>query len=464
MDRNCIIKIDPEISFVDKPVDITIKGLHCNQKVILRAVSNDYYCINAGMLEQGQQSVWESYGTFMSDANGNLSLKDTAPIEGTYQGCDAMGLFYSMKIRQKYQVNPPKSLFEVRENRSFHILFTVEVDGEILTSINHIRYFCDDSIISQTIVKEGLVARYFTSGVIKKRPAVIVVSGSEGRIEIAQAIAEILAQRGYSALGICYFGMEGTSPNLTRIPIEIIENAIKWLKDQESVDETRIGIYGRSKGGELVLAAASLLPDLTCVIANTPSCYVYEGLKNNIPSRQSSWTYGGKELPYLKFSVSTLLRLVIKKVQGQKNLIHWMYQQLIEHGNTERASIAVERINGPILFLSSKADSIWPSYLHSETAETRLWKKEFQYSHKHYTYEKAGHMLTLPYQSIPNLKKWNVNLSEWGQACLNSWKQTTDFLDNWSHSNSSQDMYKEKKLLLERQETIDESNSHFGQP
>lgn len=434
MDRNCVLSIIPERSFIDQSVDITLSGLQQNQKVIIRAVSKDYYCINSGLSEQGQNSTWESYGTFIADDNGNLSLGKTAPVEGTYQMCDAMGLFYSMKIRELCPAKPAKELSEVSENRSFHILFTVEADGKILTSKEHTRQFCDETIRSESIVQKGLIARYFTSDIIKKRPAVIVVSGSDGRIEIAQTIAEVLAQRGYSALAICYFGMKGTSPNLSQIPLEIIENAIEWLKKQDSVDKKRIGIYGRSKGGELVLAAASIFPDLTCVIANTPSCYVYEGLKDKISSRHSSWTYGGKELPYLKFSNSVLFQMIIKKMLGQKDLIRWMYQLLITKGETDKASIAVEKINGPILFLSSEADSIWPSLLHCKTAVHRLNEKKFQHSYKHCTYEKAGHMLTLPNQSIANLKKWNAGLEEWKQACLDSWRKTTDFLDNWSHN------------------------------
>lgn len=431
MDNNCIIKIVPEKSFIDELVEITISGLKRNQKVIIRAVSEDYYCINAGMSEQGQNSVWESYGVFTADDNGNISLCKAMPIEGTYQACDAMGLFYSMRIKKLCKAKPPKRLSEVSENRSFHIIFTVETDGKVLSSKTHIRQFCDETIKSKTIIQRGLIARYFTSGAIQKRPVVIVVSGSEGRIEKAQAIAEILAQRGYSALAVCYFGMDGTSPNLNLIPLEIIQNAIQWLKNQDTVDEKHIAIYGRSKGGELVLTAASFFHDITCVIANTPSCYVYEGLKNGMSSRQSSWTYREKELFFLKFSFSILLRMVIKKMLGQKDLVRWMYQQVITRTGTDKASIAVEKINGPILFLSSASDAIWPSLLHCETAIKRLREKKFQYHYKHCTYEKSGHMLTLPYQSISDIKKCDGYLEEWEKACVDSWKQTTDFLEKW---------------------------------
>lgn len=429
MEKNCVIKIIPEESFINEIVDITINGLPKNQKILLRAVSTDYYCVNAGMSEQGQNSVWESYGIFVSDDTESIQLGKVTPIEGTYKVCDAMGLFYSMRIKKLNEGNHPKMLTDVKENRSFHILFTVEADGQVLESQTHVRQFCDATVKSETIVMEGLIARYFTSGSIKKRPAVIVVSGSEGRIEKAQAIAEVLAQSGYSALAVCYFGMEGTLANLNLIPLEIIERAIQWLKHQDTVDEKHIAIYGRSKGGELVLAAASLFNDITCVIANTPSCYVYEGLKNGRPSHKSSWTYQSKELPCLKFSFSVLFRMIIKKLLGKKDIMSWMYRQVITKSRIAEASIAVENINGCILFLSSESDAIWPSLLHSETAMKRLSEKKFKYTYKHFTYEKSGHMLTLPYQSISNLDKCDGYLEEWEKACVESWKQTTDFLD-----------------------------------
>lgn len=429
--NNCIIKIVPEKSFIDETVDIKISGLPKNQKVLIRAVSKDYYCINAGMTEQGKNSIWEAYGIFMTDNNGSIDLKNTAPIEGTYKTCNSMGLFYSMRIKELHKYNPPQKLCEVSENRSYNVLFTVEINNIVLAFQKHTRLFCDETIRSETIINENLTARYFTCNKIEKRPAIIVVSGSDGRIEKAQAISEIFAAKGYSALAVCYFGMDGTLPYLNKIPLEIIKNAIDWLKMQNTVNKNHIAIYGRSKGGELVLVAASLFKELNCVIANVPSCYIYEGLKNTLPSHHSSWTYQNKELPFLKFSMTLLIQMIIKQILGQKNLMPWMYKSLIKREDINSASIAVEKINGPILMLSSASDSIWPSLLHCEAASKRLAEKKFKYSYKHCTYEKSGHMLTLPLQSIPSLKKCNNNLEDWAKACVDSWNETIEFLNSW---------------------------------
>ena len=46
------------------------------------------------------------------------------------------------------------------------------------------------------------------------------MSGSEGRIEKAQNIAQLLSSRGYICLAIAYFGLEGLPKHLERIPLE----------------------------------------------------------------------------------------------------------------------------------------------------------------------------------------------------------------------------------------------------
>lgn len=431
--NKCTIKIIPEKSFINENVDIKISGLPENQRILIRALSKDYYCINAGMSEQGKNSAWESYGIFMSDSKGNIELKNTSPIEGTYNTCDAMGLFYSMRIKDFHKDSPSKNIYDISENRNYTINFTAEFNGEILASKKHTRLFCDETVKSQTILNDNLTARYFTPVKIEKRPAIIVVSGSEGRIEKAQAIAEVFASEGYSALAICYFGMNKTSGSLNKIPLEIIQNAINWLKIQDTVDQNRIAIYGRSKGGELSLLAGSIFHELKCVIANTPGCYVYEGLKNGFPSRHSSWTYKNMEFPFLKFSIPLLCQTAFKLMFGQKNLLTWMYKKLIKTGNTDNATIKVEKINGPILMISSKSDAIWPSLLHCETVIKRLKENSFKYKYKHYTYEKAGHMLTLPFQSISTLKKCGGNLKGWAESCVDCWNQTITFLNEWSN-------------------------------
>ena len=430
---NCAINITPEISRADEPVSIKISGLLKNEKVTIRIVSDDYYCINAPIRKVGDNTLWDAYATFIADEYGNVDLGNTTPIDGTYKTCNAMGLFYSMKVKENKRGKLIQKLSDISENRKCTITCTVERDGKVITSKDHTRVFCDETIESVDVVEKKLLARYFTSKNNMKRPAVIVVSGSDGRIEKAQAIAEIFAMKGYSALAVCYFGLEGTSKDLNCVPLEYIENAITWLKKQDTVNKDKIAMYGRSKGGEMVFLAASIFPDITCVIANMPSCYAYEGIKKGgLPARHSSWMYKGEEISCLKFSCSIILQLVIKMLQNREGALSWMYKKLIDEGNTDEATIAVNKINGPILMISSESDSIWPSKMHSEMAMKLLEKSNFKYEYKHITYEKSGHMLTVPFQSIPRLKGSKVDIDSWAKANIDAWNETINFLEKWA--------------------------------
>lgn len=430
---SCIIKIIPEASRADEPIDIKINGLSKNEEVTIRAISRDYYCINTSILEIGDNTLWESYAVFETDEAGNIDLKNAVPVDGTYSNCDKMGLLYSMKPKQIHKSKLMQKLNDISENRKYKITFTVEKNGKIIASKEHTRIFCDDTIKSVDIVEKNLLARYFTSKDNKKHPAIIVLSGSDGRIEKAQEIAELFAMHGYSTLAVCYFGLEGTPNDLSLIPLEYIENAITWLKKQDTVDKDKIAIYGRSKGGELVLLAASMFKDISCVIANTPSCYVYEGIKNGkLPSHHSSWMYRGKEIPYLKFSFHIILGLIIKMMKKEKGALAWMYKKLIEEGDRDKATIALDKINGAALMISSAADEIWPSKMHSETACSIFEKSHFEHEYKHITYEKSGHMLTVPFQSIYLSEKYPYDLESWAKANSDSWNETVKFLDKWA--------------------------------
>ena len=104
-----------------------------------------------------------------------------------------------------------------------------------------------------------------------KAPALIIVSGSEGRIEKAQNIAQLLSSRGYICLAVAYFGLEGLPKHLERIPLECLMEAKDYLRQHPQVDSEKIGLYGRSKGAELVLAEESIFNDVQCLVLNSPS-------------------------------------------------------------------------------------------------------------------------------------------------------------------------------------------------
>jgi dienelactone hydrolase len=61
------------------------------------------------------------------------------------------------------------------------------------------------------------------------------------------------------------------------------------------------------------------------------------------------------------------------------------------------AAIAVERIHGPLMFVSSGDDHLWPAKEMSEAIIARLKKHSFAHRVEHIHYPDAGHMLRYPY-------------------------------------------------------------------
>jgi hypothetical protein len=47
---------------------------------------------------------------------------------------------------------------------------------------------------------------------------------------------------------------------------------------------------------------------------------------------------------------------------------------------------------------------------------------------KQFCYSGAGHMLTLPYQPIPNCEEYGGTMENAIQATIDSWKETVQFL------------------------------------
>lgn len=97
--------------------------------------------------------------------------------------------------------------------------------------------------------------------------AVIVLGGSEGNENTPRNLGGRFSREGIAALGLCYWNVPGLPDELIEVPIEPIERAVAYL-NQRGFEH--VGIYGISKGGELALLAASLIPDIECAIAISP--------------------------------------------------------------------------------------------------------------------------------------------------------------------------------------------------
>ena len=221
-----------------------------------------------------------------------------------------------------------------------------------------------------------------------KDKVIIVMSGSNGGMSMAKHEAEFYHKNGIPAMSLALFKTKQTSPNLVSVPVEYVENAIKYLRKQ---GYQNIGIDGASKGSEMALVAGSLLPDISCVIARVPSYYVSEGLsgkgKNKGPSSTSCWSYQGKDLPYAAYKTRIINMLEILKKEKEIRIRDINSDKDV----TPDTIIPVENIKGPVLFLSSKKDEVWPSYESACLMDEKLETVSFPYKHEHIVFENMSH-------------------------------------------------------------------------
>lgn len=214
----------------------------------------------------------------------------------------------------------------------------------------------------------------------------IVMSGSEGGLEHAGKMARFLQDNGIPALALGYFKTKHTGKYLNRIPVEIIGEAIEWLKKQ---GYHKIGIEGASKGAEYAFAAAIQYPELSCVIVKTPSWFYSEGLVKGQPSGDCCWSFQGKSLPYTPYRIRHFQMMKMLWEAREYNLLK------INTGKevVKESVIPVEKIKAPILMFSTARDTIWPSVKSCEKICDRLKKAHFSYPYQHVSFEHMSHMM-----------------------------------------------------------------------
>lgn len=109
----------------------------------------------------------------------------------------------------------------------------------------------------------------------EQHPAIVLGHGFGVRKESLITEAEHLTNAGFITLAIDYrtLGESGGEPRGSIIPhnqVEDFRNAITWLQLRDDVDSARIGIWGASFGGGVVIMTAALDQRVRAVVAMAP--------------------------------------------------------------------------------------------------------------------------------------------------------------------------------------------------
>jgi dienelactone hydrolase len=314
------------------------------------------------------------------------------------------------------------------------LTFTAEAGGRVIATQTVTRRALAENVRVVPVRERGLAGTAYYPPDGQRHPAMIVLPGAQGGIPGPGSFPGGLASRGYVVLALAYFNAEGLPPLLQNIPLEYSATAVEWLKAQPSVDTTRVGVLGTSKGGELALLLGATYPSMfRVVVANVPSNVVWPGLSDE--SDTPAWTLNGKPVPSVpaRFTSDDLAIL------GRERFLKRMQNPDV----LAAAEIPVERIDGPVLLFSAKDDQAWPSDIFAARVVDRLKAHQFTHPVEHYSYENAGHSITRPFVVTSNVRQVQVHAvskrpnmlggTPEGQARANedSWEKLLAFLDKY---------------------------------
>jgi hypothetical protein len=240
-------------------------------------------------------------------------------------------------------------------------------------------------MITREVIENGLVADLFYDA-DQPRKAIILLGGSEGGrtwSRIRRPV-ELLVQRGYAVFSLAYFKDQGLPGTLEEIPLEYFEKAFAWLSAQSGIVTDGYAILGGSKGAEAALLLGSRYAQIKAIVTFSPSSVVWQG----IPKRRfdlgkavkSSWSYQGNGLPFLPYA-TPISKMALLTLRLRKN----HEEALQDKARVEEAAIPVENIQGSVLLISGKRDSLWPATHMSEQIEKRLMAKAFEHHYEHMT-------------------------------------------------------------------------------
>ena len=212
-----------------------------------------------------------------------------------------------------------------------------------------------------------------------KRPLLVGLGGSEGgnpwASERWKPQRERFLDQGYAMLALGYFGTPNSPEHLDRISLDGVHAAIAKAASDPRVDGRCIALVGGSRGAELALLLASHYPDIKAVVAIVPGSAVFPALTDAMTT--PGFSFHDQPLPFVPMTWGATPDLLVGNLRGAFETI------MQDKEAMQRAAIPVEKINGPVQFVSASQDEAWPSKEMSDAMMQRLEANGFRHAAEH---------------------------------------------------------------------------------
>jgi dienelactone hydrolase len=417
-----------------EPLSIVLSGMAPKAEVKISAER-----IVASIDDPAKRTLYRSEAVFTASDAGEIDLAKAVPKAksgSSYAAADIRGLFWSM--------TPTKSEVAA-EGKENAVRLNAAIDGKSVATaaIEFVRQSADVKIEKL----EKFPGAIFGSlpapdGKTVKRPALIVLGGSEGGAASINRSVGKFASRGFAVMSLPYYS-PAQWPNMTQevpelpknfvdIPIERLNAAREYLRSRADVDGDRIGLYGVSKGAEFVLLAATNFPWVKTAVAIVPTDVVWEGWGEGIaPNTRASFSLNGKPFAY------TPGKDFEQEFMGYQTGADVRVRRPQDKGRAANpaaavaARIPVERYKGPLMIVAGQEDQMWNSGMMAHNIAER--RAEAKLETVSLIYTDAGHSLsangwepTTQYDAGPGKSGGTPAGNAAAQA--DAWGKTVEFL------------------------------------
>jgi dienelactone hydrolase len=407
------------------PIAIKLEALPTDAEIVVSAER----AIHDWMT--GKRFIYRSEAKFKTDKDGKLDLATAKPLSGSYKKADQRGLFWSMAATK---TDAPK------EWKAGEVRFSVKSEGKDALATATVELMSELPDVKTEKVSKFPGALFAAIPGGGKRPAIILLGGSEGGTFVTRGAAQ-LASHGFAVLALPYYspanwGQKAEVPQLPAafadIPVERLNEAREWLATRDDVDATRIAIHGTSKGAEFALLAGVHLPWVTSVVAYVPTDVVWEAWGPGVePGKRASFSLNGKPFPFVPYvdfqeefmGFQTGEAVYVRRPQDKGRAAN--------PAAAAAARIPVERIKAPVMLVAGQDDQVWASGMMAHNiaerrAEAKLDTVSLIYSDAGHALNGTGFNPTTNFNAGPN--KMGGTPEGTARAQADAWPKSIAFL------------------------------------
>ena len=235
--------------------------------------------------------------------------------------------------------------------------------------------------------------------------AVIIIMGGEQSLLPGIKFAERFADHGITGLAVSLFGAEGLPDSPDRIPLDMFEPAVKYLREKKQI--RHISIYGQSMGSIFALLCAVHIGGFEKLIMVSPTHVPFEGTSSDkrTMTGHSVVTYRGEEQPFVTADFSDIkpMKYMHHPAAPYKVTGMWIayYKAYCDKQTVRRAELPIEKCGADVLLIAGAMDECWYSEYSVKRLAARLKNKGFDRKVKTVIYPHGSHLNGL----MPNRKR-----------------------------------------------------------